>query len=111
MTDLSALLRDTLSQPAILLICALCILLAGIAAGWIARDAACTPKADDAVDTHASADWMACAPPASAHLDLRALPTRRVRALGSDLKPSYDGRKAAQQSPSPTHKQENSHAH
>jgi hypothetical protein len=90
------------ADPVLLLVCVLCILLAGITAGWIAGDAARRAQApNDAGDTHASADWMASLPAASAHLDLRALPTRRVRAIGADLKPSFDSRKAAARPPIP----------
>jgi hypothetical protein len=80
MSDFATMLLEAAQQPVIIFLCAICVFVAGILAGLLARTSD-PDDANDAGDTHANLSTL---PP----------PTRRVRAISSAIKPSYDSRKA-----------------
>lgn len=79
--DLGQLLIEAIGTPAVLLVSGLCVFICGVLAGMIARDMA----ASDTRSRHITGLHTGNSP--------LTRPTRRVRALGDDLKPSYDSRK------------------
>lgn len=93
-------------NPTVLLICALCIFAAGALAGLVTARHGRDQLHDDAGDTHAQ---MSMPPMRTANSSLIDLQARRLvaqagehpraRAGRSHLKPSYDGRKHADEQP------------
>jgi hypothetical protein len=89
---LTAMLGAGLTSTPMLLLYAFWIFVAGVLTGLLARARINEENESDAGDTHARLRWSGVnvnpAPPA---------PRPRLRAVGTALKPSYDGRKKAEQ--------------
>jgi hypothetical protein len=92
--DFQALMAEAAQQPAVILICGLLVFIAGMLAGLTARREEDALEAEEAGDTHAHLPSRL--PPSPREMRMRAAAaaqTRRVRGIGADLRPSYDGRK------------------